>query len=159
MVLPYINMIPPWVYTCSQSWTPLPPPPHTIPLDRLSAPAPSFLYPALNLDWQFISYMILYIFQCHSPKSSPTSLSHRVQRLFFCFLKSFIFSPKLDVFRLFYWIGSLFLIFYIYIIRFTCYLSYGYLCIFKILHLLLVCGNTIGYFTLSYISNFVRVPY
>ena len=26
MVLPYINMNPPWVYTCSPSWTPLPPP-------------------------------------------------------------------------------------------------------------------------------------
>ena len=25
-VLPYINMNPPWVYTCSPSWTPLPPP-------------------------------------------------------------------------------------------------------------------------------------
>ena len=37
-------------------------PPHTIPLDHPSAPAPSFLYPALNLDWRFISYMILYMF-------------------------------------------------------------------------------------------------
>ena len=26
LVFPYINMNPPWVYTCSQSWTPLPPP-------------------------------------------------------------------------------------------------------------------------------------
>ena len=26
LVLPYINMNPPQVYTCSQSWTPLPPP-------------------------------------------------------------------------------------------------------------------------------------
>ena len=26
LVLPYINMNPPWVYTCSPSWTPLPPP-------------------------------------------------------------------------------------------------------------------------------------
>ena len=26
MVLPYINMNLPWVYTCSPSWTPLPPP-------------------------------------------------------------------------------------------------------------------------------------
>ena len=26
LVLPYIIMNPPWVYTCSQSWTPLPPP-------------------------------------------------------------------------------------------------------------------------------------
>ena len=63
-------MNPTRVYTCSQSWTPSHLPPHTIPLDHLSAPAPSFLYPALNLDWRFISYMILYTFQCHSPKSS-----------------------------------------------------------------------------------------
>ena len=26
LVLPYINMNPPWVYMCSPSWTPLPPP-------------------------------------------------------------------------------------------------------------------------------------
>jgi len=37
-------------------------PPYTIPLGHPSAPAPSFLYPALNLDWRFISYMILYMF-------------------------------------------------------------------------------------------------
>ena len=45
-------------------------PPHTIPLGRPSAPAPSIQYRASNLDWQLISYMILYMFQCHSPKSS-----------------------------------------------------------------------------------------
>ena len=45
-------------------------PPHTIPLGRPSAPAPSIQYHASNLDWQLVSYMILYIFQCHSPKSS-----------------------------------------------------------------------------------------
>ena len=43
--------------------------PHTIPLGHPSAPAPSILYPASNLDWRFVSY-ILYMFQCHSPKSS-----------------------------------------------------------------------------------------
>ena len=37
-------------------------PTYPIPLGHPSAPAPSFLYPALNLDWQFISYMILYMF-------------------------------------------------------------------------------------------------
>ena len=46
--------------------------PHTIPLGHSSVPAPSFLYTAWNLDWRFISHMILYMFQCHSPKSSPT---------------------------------------------------------------------------------------
>ena len=45
-------------------------PPRTIPLGHPSAPAPSILYPASNLDWRFVSYMMLYMFQCHSPKSS-----------------------------------------------------------------------------------------
>ena len=45
-------------------------PPCTIPLGRPSAPAPSIQYRASNLDWRLISYMILYIFQCHSSKSS-----------------------------------------------------------------------------------------
>ena len=45
-------------------------PPHTIPLGHPSAPAPSIQYCASNLDWRLISYMILYVFQCHSPISS-----------------------------------------------------------------------------------------
>ena len=44
--------------------------PHTIPPGHPSAPAPSIQYHASNLDWQLISYMILYMFHCHSPKSS-----------------------------------------------------------------------------------------
>ena len=44
--------------------------PHPIPLGHPSAPAPSILYHALNLDWQFVSHMIFYMFQCHSPISS-----------------------------------------------------------------------------------------
>ena len=69
MVLPYINMNPP----CTRVPHPEPPsyhPPHTIPLGHPSAPAPSILYPALNLDWRFVSHVILYMFHCHSPKSS-----------------------------------------------------------------------------------------
>ena len=45
-------------------------PPHTISPGRLSAPAPSIQYCTSNLDWRLVSYMILYMFQCHSPKSS-----------------------------------------------------------------------------------------
>ena len=44
-------------------------PPRTIPLGHLSAPATSIQYHTSNLDWRFVSY-ILYMFQCHSPKSS-----------------------------------------------------------------------------------------
>ena len=68
LVLPNIEMNPPQAYMCSPSWTLLPP--QTIPLGRPSAPAPSIQYRASNLDWWLISYMILYMFQCHSPKSS-----------------------------------------------------------------------------------------
>ena len=44
-------------------------PPHPIPLGHPSAPAPSTLYHASNLAWRFISHMIIYMFQCHCPKS------------------------------------------------------------------------------------------
>ena len=85
LVLPYIDMNPPRVYMSSQSWTPLPP--HIISLDHPRAPAPSILYPALNIDWWFISYMIVYMFQCHSPKSShplPLPQSPKVCSLILC---------------------------------------------------------------------------
>ena len=57
------------------TWVPNPEPPshlspHNISLDHLRAPVPSILYPVSNIDWRFVSYMILYMFQCHSPKSS-----------------------------------------------------------------------------------------
>ena len=70
LVLPYIDVNPPQVYMCSPSWTPPNLPPCTIPLGHPSAPAPSTLYHALNLDWRFVSHMILYMFQCPSPISS-----------------------------------------------------------------------------------------
>ena len=59
-------------------------PPHTILLGRPSAPAPSIQYRASNLDWQLVSYMILYIFQCHS-------LRFRKLFLFKKFFKYFVF--------------------------------------------------------------------
>ena len=64
------------------------PPPRSISLGHLSAPAPSIQYHASNLDWRFLSYMILYMFQCQSskyshplplpqsPKDFYTSVSH-----------------------------------------------------------------------------------
>ena len=68
LVLPYIDKNPPWMYMCSPSWTPLPR--HLIPLGHPSAPAPSTLYHASELDWWFVSHMIIYMFQWHSPKLS-----------------------------------------------------------------------------------------
>ena len=67
-----------WIlHGCTRVPHPEPPshlPPHPLPQGHPSAPAPSILYHALNLDWRFISYMILYLFQCHSPKPSHPPL-------------------------------------------------------------------------------------
>ena len=68
-------------------------PPRTIPLGHPSAPGPSIQYHALNLDWRFISYMILYMFQCHSPKSShplPLPQSPKDCSIHLCLLLSHI---------------------------------------------------------------------
>ena len=63
-----------WIcHECTHVPNPEPPshlPSLTISLGHPGAPAPSILYASLNLDWWFISYMILFMFQCHSPKSS-----------------------------------------------------------------------------------------
>ena len=67
-------MNPPQVYMCSPSDQPINLPPHTVPLSYPSAPAPSIWFHASNLDWQFISHMIIYKFQCHSKSSHPHPL-------------------------------------------------------------------------------------
>ena len=86
--LPYIDMNPPQVYMSSQTWTPPPHlPPHIISLCHPHAPAPSILYPASSIDWHFVSFMIVYMFQCHSPKSShalPLPQSPKVRSIHLC---------------------------------------------------------------------------
>ena len=49
-------------------------PPHTIPLGHPSAPALSTLCHASNLDWWSVSHMIIYMFKCHSLRSSHPRL-------------------------------------------------------------------------------------
>ena len=71
----------------SQTWTPSHLPPHNISLGHPYAPAPSMLYPASDIDWRFNSYMIVYMLECHSPKSShplPLPLSPKVRYTHLC---------------------------------------------------------------------------
>ena len=46
-------------------------PPHTIPLGHPSAPVPSFLYPASNLDWRFVSIRYYTCFNAILPNHPP----------------------------------------------------------------------------------------
>ena len=70
LVLPYIDMNPPWVYTSSQSWIPLPPPtPYHL---SGSSPCTSPKHPVSCIEHR-LEICILpdsIHFQCHSPKSS-----------------------------------------------------------------------------------------
>ena len=110
LVLTCINMNLPQVYMCSPSWTHLPP--CTIPLGHPSAPAPSIQYHASNLDWWFVSYMILYVFQCHSPKSShplplpqsPKDFYISVSLLLLC-IQGYYHLSKFHIYALVYCIG------------------------------------------------------
>ena len=89
MVLPYIDMIPPRVYMSSQSWTPLPPPsPYHI-SGSSQCTSPKHPVSVSNLDWWYVSYMLVYMFQCHSPKSShpfPLPQSPKVCSIHLCLL-------------------------------------------------------------------------
>ena len=57
--------------------------PSTIPLGRLSAPAPSIQYHASNLDWQSISHKVIYMFQCYFLKSSHPCLLPQIPKSIF----------------------------------------------------------------------------
>ena len=67
-----------WIsHGCTSVSHPEPPshlPPHPIPQGHPSAPALGTLSHASNLDWQSVSHMIIYMFQCYSLKSSHPHL-------------------------------------------------------------------------------------
>ena len=73
----------------------------------------SLLYLASNLDWRFVSHMIIYMFQCHSPKSShPHSLpqSSKDCSIHLCLLPSHIQGyryhlSKFHIYALVYCVG------------------------------------------------------
>ena len=80
LVLPYINMHPPWVHTCSPSWTPLPPPSlyHPSGLSQCTIPKlpVSCIEPGLVIHFL---YDIIHVLMSFS-QIIPPSLSHRVQK-------------------------------------------------------------------------------
>ena len=97
VVLSYIDMNQPWVYMCSPSWTPFPPPSPSHPSGSSQCTSPEHVSHASNLDWRSVSHMIIYMFQCYSVKSShPHPLPQSPKDcsihlcLFFCFAYRFI---------------------------------------------------------------------
>ena len=104
---------------CSPSWTLLPP--HPIPQGHPSAPAPSTLSHASNLDWWSVSHMIIYMFQCYSLKSSHPCLlpqSPKVCSLYLCLFCYLAYRVIITIFlnsiyicsNILYWCFSFWLI-------------------------------------------------
>ena len=76
-------------------------PPHNISLGHPHAPAPSMLYSASDIDWQFNSYMIVYMLECHSPKSPhplPLPLSPKVHYTHLCLFPCLAYRVVIAIF-------------------------------------------------------------
>ena len=74
---------------------------HNISPGHPRAPAPSMLYPASDIDWRFDSYMIVYMFHCHSPKSShplPLPLSPKVWYTHLCLFSCLAYRVVIAIF-------------------------------------------------------------
>ena len=64
----------PWIYMCSPSRSPLPPPSPSHPSGSSQCTSPEHLSHASNLGWRSVSHLIVYMFQCCSLRSSHPRL-------------------------------------------------------------------------------------
>ena len=104
LVLPYINMNPPCLYTCSQSWTPLPPPSSYHPSGSSQCTSPKLPVPCIEPG--LVIHFLYDIIHLSMPFSQiiPCPLAHRVQKTVLYICVSFAVS-LLMVSKTFHWSG------------------------------------------------------
>ena len=104
----------PWIYLCSPSRSPLPPPSPSHPSGYSQCTSPDHLSHASNLGWWSVSPLIVYLLQCYSLRTShPHLLPQRLKVcsvhlcLFFCFAYRVIITifliPYICISILYYW--------------------------------------------------------
>ena len=90
-VIHWLNQ--PWIYMCSPSRSPLPPPSPSHPSGSSQCTSPEHLSHASNLGWWSVSPLIIYMFRCYSLKTS-----HKYNSLTSAFIVhslTFVFPRKL----------------------------------------------------------------
>ena len=76
----------PWIYMCSPSWSPLPPPSPSHPSGSSQCTSPEHLSHASNRGWWSVSPFIVYLFQCYSLRTSHPRLLPQIPKsvLYIC---------------------------------------------------------------------------
>ena len=99
----------PWIYMCSPSRFPLPPPSPCHPSGSSQCTSPEHLSHAFNLGWWSVSPLVVYLFQCCSLRTSHPHLLPQSLKvcsvhlcLFFCFAY-WVIITKIDAFELWCW--------------------------------------------------------
>ena len=121
--MPYIDMNQPWIYMCSPSQSPLPPPCPSHPSGSSQCTSPEHLSHAFNLGWWSVSPLTVYLFQCYSLRTSHPRLLPQSLKvcsvhlcLFFCsayrvtvtiFLNSIYICVSILYWSLSFWLTSL----------------------------------------------------
>ena len=101
--LPYIDMNQSWIYMCSPSRSPLPPPSPSHPSGSSQCTSPEHPSHASNLGWWSVSPLIVHLFQCCSLRTSHPRLLPQSPKvcsvhlcLFFCFAYRVIITILLN---------------------------------------------------------------
>ena len=113
-------MNPPRVHMSSPSWTPLLPPSPSHPSGSSQCTSPEHPVSCIDLDWRFVSHMIIYMFQCHSPKPSHPHTLPGSKRLCYTFVSLLLLCiqgyryhlSKFHIYALVYCIGVFFLAYF-----------------------------------------------
>ena len=114
LVLPYIDLNPPWVYTCFPSWTPFPPPSPSHPSGSSQCTSPehpvSCIKPGLSIHFAYDNLHVTMPFSHIIPPSPSPTESERLFNTYVSLLLSRIqgyryLLSKFHIYALVYCIG------------------------------------------------------